>query len=433
MSLKSRDERLTHLREFVVDGYLDKAAKALTEELAVRETSDVVKVGRKSVSYRSISQIIINEADAGRRHDLDDLRAGVTAEQNELREQRWDVLYEQSEALGYEDYAELCENTGALHLDSLKEMLELFLWETERPYREQLSERLRGNGVEPAMAERSDLSRLFRSPEFDAAFPRERMVGALDETLRGLGIDVDCQPNVHLDTEERPTKSPRAFCAPAHIPNEIYLVISPHGGHDDYQALFHEAGHTQHFAHVPADLPFAFRGLGDNSVTEGFAFVLEAPLRSVAWLRRALGMKAAEARRYIDTVNFHKLYMLRRYGAKLLYELDLHRSGNVRGWSKRYADLLTAKLGARHKPADYLSDLDDGFYAARYLRAWIFDAQLRATFTRRWNEDWFLDPQAGKKLRGLWAFGQRYSAEELLAQLGHKRLDISFLQRELGL
>ena len=124
--------------------------------------------------------------------------------------------------------------------------------------------------------------------------------------------------------------------------------------------------------------------------------------------------------------------MLRRYGAKLLYELDLHRSGNVRGWSKRYADLLTAKLGARHKPADYLSDLDEGFYAARYLRAWIFDAQLRAAFSRKWGEDWFMDAGPGKRLRGLWSYGQRYSAEELLAQSGYKGLDIAFLQRELG-
>jgi hypothetical protein len=311
-------------------------------------------------------------------------------------------------------------------------MLEAFLWNTEQAYREQLATRLQQISVTPVMAERSDLLRLFRSPEYDGAFPRDRMVDSLNETLRSLGIDVDGQPNVHLDTEERPKKSPRAFCAPAHIPGEIYLVISPHGGHDDYQALFHEAGHTQHFAHVPEDLPYAFRGLGDNSVTEGFAFVLEAPLRNEVWLKRMLGMKAADARRYIAAVKFHKLYMLRRYGAKLLYELELHRSENVRGWSKRYADLLTAKLGARHNPADYLSDLDDGFYAARYLRAWIFDAQLRAWFTKRWGSEWFWNRKAGAKLRELWSHGQRYSAEELLAQLGYKHLDISHVQRELG-
>jgi hypothetical protein len=432
VSLNSRDARLGHLREFVIDGYLEQAAKTLTEEIDERETSDVVRVGRRDVPYRSVSQMIINEGDAAKRHALDDLRAEVTSTQNDRRERRWDLLYKQTRDLGYQDYVDLCDKTGGLHLEDLRDMLEGFLWGTDQAYREQLSKQLGRIDVNPAAAERSDLSRLFRSPEFDASFPRERMVAALDETLRGLGIDVDNQPNVHLDTDERPKKSPRAFCAPADIPGEIYLVISPHGGHDDYQAFFHEAGHTQHFAHVPRDLPYAFRGLGDNSVTEGFAFVLEAPLRNEAWLKRMLGMKAGQARSYIAAVAFHKLYMLRRYGAKLLYELDLHKSDNVRGWSKRYADLLTAKLGARHKPSDYLSDLDDGFYAARYLRAWIFDAQLRAWFERRWGKEWFAVPAAGKKLRALWAYGQRYSAEELLAQLGYKRLDISHLQRELG-
>ena len=38
------------------------------------------------------------------------------------------------------------------------------------------------------------------------------MLPALEGTLADLGIDLQSQPNVQLDVEERPNKSPRAFC-----------------------------------------------------------------------------------------------------------------------------------------------------------------------------------------------------------------------------
>ena len=103
-------------------------------------------------------------------------------------------------------------------------------------------------GVGLADAERYDIRRLFRGSSWDEAFPADRMLPALRGTLSNLGIDLDAQQNVHLDVEERPTKSPRAFCAPIEIPGKVMLVIQPQGGPDDWYALFHEAGHTEHFA-----------------------------------------------------------------------------------------------------------------------------------------------------------------------------------------
>src|SRR5439155_15872223 len=120
-------------------------------------------------------------------------------------------------------------------------------------------------------------------------FPAERLVPSLLETCAGLGIDVESQPGVRLDTESRPKKSPRAFCAPVRVPGEVYLVIARIGGRDDYAALFHEAGHTEHYAHMEATLPAEDRYLGDNSVTEGFAFLFEHLTDDSAWLERNMG------------------------------------------------------------------------------------------------------------------------------------------------
>jgi hypothetical protein len=422
------DPRYTNLREFVVDGYLGQAAKEIEEEIAARETSDTVEWEGEQVPYRAVQQRVMNDPDAARRRDLDLRRLEATAAQNDLRQRRWDFLYRQARDLGFANYVALCEQLGDLGLERLRETMERFLWETEKQYRERLEQELRAIDVDPALAERSDLLYLFRAPQFDGAFPSDRMLPALEATLRDLGVDVANQANVHVDAEERPRKSPRAFCAPVEIPAEIYLVISPHGGHDDFRALFHEAGHAQHFAHVAGDQPFAFRGLGDNSVTEGFAFVLEHLLYSPAWLRRHLAMEDSDA--YLSMARFHKLYFLRRYAAKLLYELELHAGDDVRAFGKRYADLLTAHVGVRYSPEDYLADLDSGFYCARYLRAWIFDAQLRAVFVRRWGDEWFATAAGGAALREFWSLGQRHAATELVHSLGEPGLEIGPLAAE---
>ncbi len=423
------DPRLAELRWFVVEGYLDQAAKDLTERIAERETTDTVEWEGQQIPYRSLPPLVMNEPDAERRHQLEELRVRATAAQNPLREQRWDLLYARTRELGFKSYRELCDKLGRLNLQALNRMTQRFLWDSEGRYRELLERYLRSIGIEPAMAEKSDSAYLFRSPRFDAWFERDRMIEALDDTLRGLGIDPAAQPNITRDTEPRPRKSPRAFCSAIRVPDEVVLVINPHGGHDDYRALFHEAGHAEHFGLTDRSLPFTHRALGDNSVTEGFAFVLEHVVYNPEWLRTRL--RVSDPSEYVAFSKFQKLYMLRRYAAKLGYEMELHADTNVRGYAKHYADILTAHLGVRYAPEDYLFDVDDAYYVARYLRAWIFEAQLRRMFEERWGPAWFQVPEAGAKLRELWSWGQRYTVEELLNELGLGSLDIGPLADEL--
>jgi len=228
VSAVADDARFASLREFVVDGYLEQAVKELTEEIAARETADTVTWEGEQLPYRAVQQRVMNEPDTARRHELDERRQEVTAGQNPLRERRWEALYAQTRELGFNSYVGLCDELGGLGLQRLREIMERFLQETEQAYRSRLERELREIGVEPARAERSDLLRLMRSPQFDAAFPRERMLPALESTLQALGVDVAQQPNVHLDAEERPRKSPRAFCAPVEIsPRAISSAVRP--------------------------------------------------------------------------------------------------------------------------------------------------------------------------------------------------------------
>jgi oligoendopeptidase F len=337
-----------------------------------------------------------------------------------------------TEELGWSSYRQACAELRGIDLEALAAEAEEFVRETDGVYAEIADPELKRAGV-AALGElrRSDLPRFFRAPALDALFPAERAVEAFAETVAGLGIDLDAQDNVHLDTESRPTKSSRAFCATPGVPGEIYLVISPTGGRDDYEALFHEGGHVEHYAHVDSALPIEHRRLGDNSVTESFAFLLEHLTEDPEWLGAALGVEDPGA--VVRQARAVKLVMLRRYAAKIAYELDLHGAEpDPERMPARYAELLGSTTRVAWPRDSWLADVDPAFYVACYLRAWALETSWRSALRERFGARWFESDEAGEWLRSLWRQGQRLDAHELLAEALGEELDFRVLTREFA-
>ncbi len=207
------------------------------------------------------------------------------------------------------------------------------------------------------------------------------------------------------------------------------LVLRSHGGHVDYTALLHEVGHVEHFAFTCADAPFAYRCLGDNAVTEAYAFLFESLLVTPEWLREMIGVE--EAAGYLELAKLVDLYYLRRYAAKLAYELELHRSEALDELASRYAELLGEAVNARARPENFLFDVDDFFYCACYLRAWVLDVLLRKRLVERFGARWFAGAEAGEFLKELWGLGQEHTADELAQHIGYSGLDAGPLIAEL--
>ena len=280
-------------------------------------------------------------------------------------------------------------------------------------------------------ARRFDVPRVFRASEWDEGFPGDRMVAALEWTLDGLGIDMRAQENVELDIEQRPKKSPRAFCAPIEVPGRVVLVIQPMGGADDWRALFHEAGHTEHYAHVNPDLPVEDRRLGDVSVTEAWATLMEHFLLEPGWLASRLDFPRPDE--FAAEAAAGSLYLLRRYCGKLLYELEFHAATELdeQAMSSRYVELLGGALKIEPSPTDYLGDIDSSFYVTGYLRSWALQAQLRNHFRDRFGSAWFSNREAGSMLRELWGEGSRLNADELLADVAGEELEMEAFAESL--
>jgi hypothetical protein len=411
------------LWRFATEGFIGVLVRDAREDAARLEATLAATVDGREIQYRMFRSAVANEPDRARRERLEQARAELTEEHlNPHYTRVVGQMREGAAELGASSYRDLYERLG-LRLGELATDCERLLDATEDAYVRSMDALFRTRlGIGLDGARRSDLVRLFRASEWDAGFPPDAMLPALVGTLADLGIDLAAQRNVELDVEPRPKKTPRAFCAPIEVPGRVVLVIQPMGGPDDWHALFHEAGHTEHFAHTSPDLPFEARRLGDNALTEGWAALLELLVDDPVWLARRLDFGRPDV--FAAESAVIRLYLLRRYAAKLLYELELHEAAELEPLRARYVELLADATKVEPLAADYLADVDDGFYVTQYLRSWAFEAQMRGFLREEFGSAWFSRREAGSLLRELWNEGQRPTADELLRDVTGAGLEL---------
>jgi hypothetical protein len=421
---------LRYLRTFSTMGYMDSAVKALTDKASTFEAKSVVDVWGEKIPYRFVPVKLRNEPDPERRRELFEAKLALTDELNLVLHDRMASSHDLSVVLGFKSYRDLCQTLKGVDYKALEEQMEEMLRRTESLYIDVMGELMeRRTGTKVSEAWSYDIPYAFRGEEYDRFFDKDKLVAAFNSTLKGLGLDPDGTQNIHLDIEDRPKKTPRAFCAPVNVPDDIRLVILPTGGYKDYDAFFHEGGHAWHFGCTKRTHPAEFRYLGDNSVTEAFAFVFNHLPSDKLWLKKTLGMDDTDE--YVRFTLVNKLMFLRRYAAKLIYELKLHSAKVSPEFQEVYRNCLQKSLKFKHTGKHYLEDVDDGFYCAEYLRAWILDGQIRAALTEQFGEDWFQNEKAGAFLKELWSYGQKYTADELVKTIGYVDLDIEPLLQEI--
>jgi hypothetical protein len=418
-------DRIRELWRFSCDGYFGELTRAHAERVAALEAELKLTVDGEEIPYRMARPTMANEPDRGKRRRIDERANEQLEEQmNPIHLEAAELVRDATRDLGFSNYLELHRKAlPPSAIDELAPQCRALLDSTERLYEDAADRLFRERvGVGLAEAERWDIPRLFRAPNWDEMFAADRMLPALEGTLADLGIDLRSQENVHLDLDERPTKSPRAFCAPIEVPDRVMLVMQPMGGADDYRALFHEAGHAEHFAHTSRDLAMEEKRLGDNAVTEGWAMLLQHLTDDVEWLSRRLDF--ARPREYAVEGATGLLYMVRRYAAKILYEVEFHTADDPTTMRDRYVELLSNALKIQPARENYLFDIDSGFYVSSYLRAWAFEAQLRSYLREKFGSRWFTSRDSGSLVRELWAEGQRMRAEEMLKEVTGSTLEM---------
>ena len=417
-------EAPTELWRFACEGFLGNLTRSHQAKAAEVEAALELTVDGETMPYRMARVVMSNETDRDRRQRIDDQRIRLLDEHlNPLYLDAHRIDRDAIRELDAPNYYELYRRFG-FRLDELAVECRALLDETERLWENEGDALFRarlGFGLDEAKP--WDVGRLFRAPELDAQYPADKMLPALEATLTELGIDIRSQANVHLDLEVRPSKSPRAFCAPIEVPGKVMLVIQPIGGKDDWEALFHEAGHTEHYACTSDTLSMEGKRLGDNAVTEGWAMLMQHLVTEPAWLSRRLDVPNVDALGKDGAVSL--LYFVRRYSAKLLYEIELFQVDDPTTMRSRYVELLSDALKIPIRPESYLDDVDGSFYVTGYLRSWAFEAQLRDFLRGEFGNDWFARREAGGLLRELWSVGQEPTADALLKDVTGATLEMA--------
>ena len=428
------------LLEWQLESQASRSLAALDErEIAWESSAYIETPDGARVQYQAAAIEIANEKDRSRRLALDAARAAlVEKEHAPLRLERLQREKDYIESLGIAPtYNNAFEEITGVSLVDLASDCREFLRETQPLWDESLPHYLRKSlGITPAEATRSDALALLRASEYDGAFPGSTLQASISRQLTEMNVDPAAGGRIVYDVGDRPGKRARAFCAPTRVPEEVYLVLRPHGGQSDYTTLLHEAGHALHFANVRQDFPFEYRWLGDNSITESYAMLFDHRMQDKGWLLRYTELGTSRVNEFLRLAGFEELHYLRRYCAKLIYEVEAY--GDAADWSDLpdiYVETLTAATNFQYRAADAFVDFDPRFYSTRYLRAWQLQALLNESLVERFDIDWYRNPAAGPwMIRELWGEGQRETAEELAARVTTKREKLSFasLVRNIG-
>jgi hypothetical protein len=423
------------LLDWQAEGHVSRTLAPLDEREIAWEASAMVPIpdGRE-IPFQRMAIEIANAADRNERLLLEAARARVVArELAPLRRERFQRERELTEALEIApSYNDSFAALSGIDLPGLVAQCQAFLRDTREMWDDVFRSRVRQKlDIDPRDATRADALALLRAPEFDPYFPSGDMEREILRQAREMGVDAHAGGRIIFDTAEREGKRSRAFCAPVRVPEEVYLVLRPHGGQADYRTFLHELGHALHFGSTRPDLPFEYRWLGDNSITEAYAMLMDHLMHDSGWLLRYTGLGRPALPAFLRSVGFEELHFLRRYSAKLIYEYELY-SGDV-SWDS-LPDLYVATLSDAtlfsYDAADAFVDVDPRFYSARYLRAWQLQALIAHTLVEKFDEDWYRNPRSGPWIvEQLFAEGQRELAQELAERVGGEPLSFTPLLR----
>jgi len=423
------------LLDWQSDSQAARQLAPLDEREIAWEASAVVRMADgREIQYEASSIALANTTDRDERHAIESARARlIEQELAPLRQEKFQREREITEQLELAPtYNATWELLSGIPLATLAAQCEQFLRDTQALWAEALPYYTkRVLGMEVADVTRADALALFRAREFDAYFPAARMEEQIRRQVREMAVDPSASGRVILDTEEREGKRSRAFCSPVRIPEEVYLVLRPHGGQSDWTTFLHELGHALHFAYMRPELSFEYRWLGDNSITEGYAMLFDHRMKDAGWLARYTELSASKIPEFLRWTGLEELHFLRRYCAKLLYEIQLY--GGATRWDSLpdlYVDMLTSATNFRYSRADAFVDVDARFYAARYLRAWQLQALIDETLVERYDVDWWRNPRAGPWIcSALFGEGQRELAQEQAMRVSGKELTFAPLVR----
>ncbi|WP_257460596.1 chromosome segregation protein SMC [Archangium lipolyticum] len=426
---------LTALQSHFAGEYLSQQLAEVNDAIANLEASLSFQVDGREVRWRDLERLLANEKSAVKRKALYTAATPALERLNQLirrREERTEQLVRE---LGYASYEAFGGELRQADLGRLGLLAEEVLQSTEAPYKE-VMERLsqRELGLPFANLTRADLPRLFRPRDVDGLFPKDKQLARAHATLAGMGLDLWTMKNVTIDgRDDVKRKNSRPLTLGVAVPGDVRLSVRPVEGALEQGRLLHELGHALHYAFTK-EPRFELAKLGNPTVTESYAALLEDLMEDPVWLEEHAGLTGKDRTEYLAATSAHKLFLIRRAAGRLLYQLALHRQegADARELYKALIERVDEMPATDDDVARYLVEQEDFYQSADNFRAWFLAGQLQGQLKARFGPSWWHSPEAGTFLSGLWAHGNALSAREVAQQMGENGIAPDVLLLRLG-
>lgn len=451
-----------HLRDYLAMTYIERRTAQESDAIAAAEIGATEKLSfsKEPVGYAQLPVLLSREKDPRRRTEISTALSRIWQRVlNPLYMKRHTRSQELAQWMGFPSYVALSEQARRVDLPALLRQGAAFMQLSEPRFREILGTVAKENGVLPEKLRRADHARIFRAPKVEAHMPDVLMIPAFKHFLGGIGLEMSTQAGtaILVDDALHPKKNPRAACFPLDPPADVRITVKPVGGLVSWATFFHEGGHAMHFAWTTTPR-VEFKQLGSYGFTEAVAELFARVWEEPAWLERyATFVREVNAGRHGDLLPkgtrvrgvppltrplmayiirnrvAYNLYLARRYGwAKLVYETVLYGGpegylkgvyqGQISDRALLYREIFARAYGYPLDEGDggqYLADVDPFLYAADYARAFLLADLLHEVLREKFGEGWMTSAKVGPFLKGLFAQGNRDTAEEVAKRLGH--------------
>src|SRR5215475_6557292 len=358
----SGDERelLYRLRKTCESGLISAQLAEREDELENRLLAERVTFKGEEMPLRNAQAQLAVLPDYADREALGEIQAAASARFNDDRLELLRASEELAADLsGIADAVERNEEEKDISLRDLSKALHGAATESTESYKG-LSTRWFDKllGDHPEVPTSFHTAWMRRLSPLESTYTKERATEICLQRLEALGFDLTAQPNIKLDLDDRPQKSPRACVIASDPPKVVHLITRAQGGLHDYQAFLHEAGHALHYAGVDPSLPYTFRRISrDHALTEIYSYICEAITREPGWHAAYFGLSDEQAAENAEATVFLEALLFRRYVAKLRFELEFWgRFASDGGTPAGYEEFLTEATGIRYRSDGYLSD-----------------------------------------------------------------------------
>ena len=329
----------------------------------------------------------------------------------------WKVLLNVLEHdLGYPEYLAFCEEKRGVSLTNSSSHARDFLGETRDTYRGLIEPWLKKvTKISLGDASRFDAIYLLGLRYLDHLFPQGLTIEKITGFFRKWGMDLAGNPALHIHSEGMPGR--QSYCIPVDIPGEVHVIVGPLHGWLDMESLFHELGHALSFIYTDPSLPPEEKDFYQSgALSEAFAFLFQRMCMSMEFLQEILGLSSENARTVSHAHTLKWLTLTRRYGAKLVIEVENFRLGRLEKGQSFYSEIMGRETCFHYDPETYLFDLMPDFYSLDYFQAFMGAACLWEYLNEAAGEDWILDTETGSILHRWWRNGNRLDLSAFLQE-----------------